>query len=122
MFTIGGNGYLVFGENTMFGGNPPSNELWRFTPSSVGIVDEGIQGTLLATVQEDGSLMVQTREPLALQGTLELFDATGRLLHFEMVPAGSPLLIRIQQGLGKGLHVVRLRSGTGMRSIKVSIP
>lgn len=119
LFTIGDHGYLVFGEKTISGGNVPSNDLWRFDPSSEGIADGTGTGPALLARQQDGGLLITTREPLNIPAVIDVLDATGRVLRSHGLAAGATLQLRLAPESGAGLRLVRLRSAQGNHVLRV---
>lgn len=86
-FAIGSKGYLVFGEETVSGGNNPSNKLWEFTPSipfSVG--DELEAGYALEASSTAEGIYLRAR--YAGAASVALYDLQGRLLARRELPPG----------------------------------
>lgn len=75
MFAIKDTGYIVFGEYTISGGNPPSNDLWAFLPGPQ--VNDRIDNAI------DASQMVIRTQPTSLDVSLDGLDghAYGLSLH-----------------------------------------
>lgn len=111
LFTIGSDGYLVFGEKTMSGGNNSSNELWRFTPSGVGVAERTKELGVTVLSLPDGGQEILSNEPLRLGGTWEVYDSQGRLLRQAVVAPNEQVHIVLNPEGGRGLRVVVIKSG-----------
>ena len=121
LFTIGGQGYLVFGQKTVSGGNFSSNELWRFSPISTGVGDVERPFGLQANVLADGSLVLRSEEPLLHPARLDVLDAMGRTVYTTGVSAGAPAQLVIPAVGKAGLRLVRLRSAAGAEVLRVVV-
>lgn len=111
-FTLNGAGYIVFGEDTD-NGNTPSNDLWRFDPGNVGLVEHG-SSQHVVVVDRPGSLMQVLVPPAFIGGTLTVCDALGRHLAAQRID-GSNCTVAVPAGTS--LLLVEARSESGLREV-----
>ncbi len=121
LFSIGGQGYLVFGQKTVSGGNFSSNELWRFSPINTGVGEVERPFGLQATAMADGTLVLRSHEPLVHAAQLDVLDGIGRTVHTTGVSAGAPVQLVIPTAGKAGLRLVRLRSAAGVEVLRVVV-
>ena len=118
-FSIGGHGYLVFGQKSLTGGNVSSNELWRFTPGTTGIAEEqawqGVQvGSDLA-----GTVAVTVTDERAAAFQLELLDMHGRLMASRKITGMGR--VALATDLPAGIYLVRLQQEDVVLARKVMV-
>jgi N-acetylneuraminic acid mutarotase len=122
LFTIGGQGYLVFGEKTLSGGNMSTNELWRFTPTGATAIAEEREGPgLEARYQPDGAVRLVTRALLRMAGQFELLDASGRTVLLQGAAPGAPFDLLLPQTLSPGTYIAQLRTGDVRERLRVVV-
>ncbi|MCB0768634.1 MAG: T9SS type A sorting domain-containing protein, partial [Flavobacteriales bacterium] len=119
LFTVGGNGYLVFGEKTISGGNLPSNELWQFTPGTTGLAEEVDAFGLVAFGGADGVISVRSTRPMDALATVRLLDASGAVL--SEINAHGPLNMRIGSDLPSGVYLVQVSSAVAAHTLRVAL-
>ncbi|MDX2283411.1 MAG: kelch repeat-containing protein [Bacteroidia bacterium] len=114
-FTIGDKGYLVFGEETVSGGNTASSKLWEFTPNIFpNAADPDLPGMArLDAAPLPGKLLIREARYTGT-ASLELRDLSGRLAAERGLPPGGrwegiwPL-----PALPAGVYVLRLQDASG---------
>lgn len=123
LFTIGGHGYLVFGQKSSSGGSVSSNELWRFTPQGTTAVAELDQTPELGVrYLGDGGVQLLGTQVLAAQSHLELVDGTGRLVLTRTLPAGAPVDLLLPRDLAPGAYTAMLQAGDVRDHVRLVMP
>lgn len=110
--TIADKGFIVFGEETTSGGNFSSNKLWRFTPNTVGITETASSTHSLSIAYlQSGAVRIFTELPITQEGSIQIFDLSGKLMFQQIVAAGSPLNIELDLNVAPGIYSALLISG-----------
>jgi N-acetylneuraminic acid mutarotase len=75
---LNGAAYLVFGERTVSGGNIPSQQTWRYIPSSVSIADDFTNNTIRFISAQNQSLLFNSAVPQ--MANIKVWTLDGKLI------------------------------------------
>ena len=118
-FSIGGHGYLVFGQKTISGGNVSSNELWRFTPGTTGIAEEQAWQAVQVGSDLAGTVSANVSDERATAFQLELLDMHGRLVASRKITGMGR--VALATDLPAGIYLVRLQQEDVVLARKVMV-
>jgi len=115
--TLDGKAYLSNGERTLSGGNFASNQIWAFTPSSVGF-DEKNTPQVSVFQQANGQLYYTlSSNDLSKQTSVSVFDLTGRLITTEQITQEQG---EIHIPKASGCYILQfISNGNSLGSVKV---
>lgn len=122
LFTIGTQGYLVFGEKTGVGSNNSINELWRFTPTGVGMTELTEAFGMHVLSLPDGGQEIRSNGGLLAGGSWELYDGQGRMMRSADVAPHEEVRILLDATEGRGLRVAVIRSDGRTGTVRTIIP
>jgi N-acetylneuraminic acid mutarotase len=115
--TLDGKAYLSNGERTLSGGNFASNQIWAFTPSSVGF-DEKYTPQVSVFQQANGQIYYAlSSNDLSKQTSVSVFDLTGRLITTEQITQEQG---EIHIPKASGCYILQfISNGSSLGSVKV---
>lgn len=107
---LNGAAYLVFGERTLSGGNSPSQQIWRYIPSSVSIADDFENESIRFVSTQNQTLLFHSTIPQMAR--LKIWTVDGKLIkNQEFSFSESDLAIPVQNS---GLIIYQLSNENGL--------